>query len=81
MMPVGGSAHPRFARVTRAFEALGDPGSAVAVAHDGEFGMGGIGGCDAFVSPTKGYAYAYVTRCLGDFDRSERLIEALEECL
>jgi len=51
------------------------------VEETGEFGMGGIGGCDAFADPRKGYAYAYVTRCLGDFDRSERLIEALEECL
>lgn len=56
-------------------------GLGVQVEETGEFGMGGIGGCDAFASPAKGYAYAYVTRCLGDFDRSERLIEALEECL
>lgn len=56
-------------------------GLGVQVEETGEFGMGGIGGCDAFANPTRGYAYAYVTRCLGDFDRSERLIEALEECL
>jgi hypothetical protein len=56
-------------------------GLGVQIEETGEFGMGGIGGCDAFASPRKGYAYAYVTRCLGDFDRSERLIEALEECL
>jgi CubicO group peptidase (beta-lactamase class C family) len=56
-------------------------GLGVQVEETGEFGMGGIGGCDAFASPAKGYAYAYVTRCLGEFDRSERLIEALEESL
>jgi CubicO group peptidase (beta-lactamase class C family) len=44
----------------------------------GEWGMGGIGGCDAFASTARGYAYAYVTRRLGGFERSERLIEALE---
>jgi CubicO group peptidase (beta-lactamase class C family) len=62
------------------------------VDETGQFGMGGIGGCDAYANPKRGYAYAYVTRCLGDsnsgsvaetgdFDRSERLIEALEGCL
>ncbi|GIJ69127.1 esterase [Virgisporangium ochraceum] len=56
-------------------------GLGVQVEETGEFGMGGIGGCDAFADPAKGYAYAYVTRSLGGFDRSERLIEALEECL
>jgi CubicO group peptidase (beta-lactamase class C family) len=56
-------------------------GLGVQVEDTGEFGMGGIGGCDAFANPARGYAYAYVTRCLGDVDRSERLIEALEECL
>jgi hypothetical protein len=40
--------------------------------------MGGIGGCDAFASSARGYAYAYVTRRLGGFEPSERLIEALE---
>jgi CubicO group peptidase (beta-lactamase class C family) len=44
----------------------------------GEWGMGGIGGCDAFASSARGYAYAYVTRRLGGFEPSERLIEALE---
>jgi CubicO group peptidase (beta-lactamase class C family) len=44
----------------------------------GEWGMGGIGGCDAFASTRRGYSYAYVTRRLGGFERSERLIEALE---
>jgi len=44
----------------------------------GEWGMGGIGGCDAFASTRRGYAYAFVTRRLGGFERSERLIEALE---
>jgi CubicO group peptidase (beta-lactamase class C family) len=56
-------------------------GLGVQVDETGEFGMGGIGGCDAYANPKRGYAYAYVTRCLGDFDRSEHLIEALEECL
>lgn len=56
-------------------------GLGVQVEETGEFGMGGIGGCDAFASPARGYAYAYVTRCLGDFDRSERLIKALEDAL
>jgi CubicO group peptidase (beta-lactamase class C family) len=56
-------------------------GLGVQVEETGEFGMGGIGGCDAFANPARGYAYAYVTRRLGDFDRSERLVEALEECL
>jgi hypothetical protein len=33
---------------------------------------------DAFASTARGYAYAYVTRRLGGFERSERLIDALE---
>jgi CubicO group peptidase (beta-lactamase class C family) len=56
-------------------------GLGVQVEETGVFGMGGIGGCDAFADQGLGYAYAYVTRCLGGFDRSERLIEAVEECL
>jgi len=40
-----------------------------------------MGGCDAFASGARGYAYAFVTRRLGGFERSERLIEALEASL
>jgi CubicO group peptidase (beta-lactamase class C family) len=53
-------------------------GLGVQVEATGEWGMGGIGGCDAFANPARGYAYAFVTRRLGGFERSERLIEALE---
>jgi CubicO group peptidase (beta-lactamase class C family) len=53
-------------------------GLGVQVDPSGEWGMGGIGGCDAFANPGRGYAYAFVTRRLGGFERSERLIEALE---
>ena len=56
-------------------------GLGVQVDPTGEWGMGGIGGCDAFVSGARGYAYAFVTRRLGGFERSERLIEALEAAL
>ena len=51
------------------------------VEPDGDFGMGGIGGCDAYASPAGGYGYAYVTRRLAGHDRSERVIEALAGCL
>jgi len=63
---------------------LGRPvawGLGVQVDATGEWGMGGIGGCDAFASGARGYAYAFVTRRLGGFERSERLIEALEASL
>jgi CubicO group peptidase (beta-lactamase class C family) len=53
-------------------------GLGVQVDPNGEWGMGGIGGCDAYASTPRGYAYAYVTRRLAGFERSERLIEALE---
>ena len=56
-------------------------GLGVQVEETGEWGMGGIGGCDAFAHPRLGYSYAYVTRRLGGFEPSERLIEALEACL
>jgi CubicO group peptidase (beta-lactamase class C family) len=56
-------------------------GLGVQVEETGEWGMGGIGGCDAFANGARGYAYAYVTRRLGGFEPSERLIEALEASL
>ena len=40
-------------------------------------GMGGIGGCDAYADVGRGFGYAYLTRRLGDHDRSERVLEAL----
>lgn len=87
----GGRLDDRVARYWPEFAAHGKGGTTVrhVLSHaaglpaldvvNSPFGMGGIGGCDAFASPAKGYAY--VTRCLGDAGRSERLIEAVEECL
>lgn len=40
-------------------------------------GMGGIGGCDAYADVGRGCGYAYLTRRLGDHERSERVLEAL----
>ncbi len=34
-------------------------GLGVQIEPTGEWGMGGIGGCDAFADPGRGYAYAY----------------------
>lgn len=48
--------------------------------NDG-LGMGGIGGCDAYVDTRHGFGYAYLTRRLGDHSRSERVIAALESVL
>lgn len=45
---------------------------------DGEYGMGGIGGSCAWFAPGQGYAFAYVTRGLGTFDRVDELAEAAE---
>ncbi len=44
---------------------------------DVEIGMGGAGGCSAWLS-NRGYAAAFVTRGLGDHGRGERVWELLE---
>ncbi len=50
------------------------------VDEDG-LGMGGIGGCDAYVDTRHGFGYAYLTRRLADHSRSERVLAALESVL
>lgn len=45
---------------------------------EGEIGMGGSGGCSAWVSTRRGYAAAYVTRGLGTHDRADEIWELLE---
>jgi CubicO group peptidase (beta-lactamase class C family) len=44
-------------------------------------GMGGIGGSSAALDESARYAMAYVTRHLGDHDRSNACYDALEACL
>jgi CubicO group peptidase (beta-lactamase class C family) len=44
-------------------------------------GMGGLGGNDGFADLDRGYSFGYVTRRLGDHDRSIALSEAVESCL
>ena len=56
-------------------------GLGVQIEPTGEWGMGGIGGCDAFADPGRGYAYAYVTRRLADHERSNGLIDVVNTCL
>ena len=54
----------------------------LAMQRDGsDVGMGGIGGSVGFASLDKGYAFAYVTRSLGDHRRADKLINALETVL
>ncbi|MFB6391741.1 serine hydrolase domain-containing protein [Polymorphospora lycopeni] len=48
---------------------------------DGEWGMGGVGGSVGFADPGHGFAFAYVTRHLADFDRVDALAEAVIGCL
>ncbi|RKF27602.1 class A beta-lactamase-related serine hydrolase [Micromonospora globbae] len=48
---------------------------------DGSWGMGGLGGSCAWADPVRGYAFAYVTARLADFDRVETLVDALHDCL
>ncbi|MFI5840857.1 serine hydrolase domain-containing protein [Catenuloplanes sp. NPDC051500] len=48
---------------------------------DGSWGMGGIGGSCAFADPSRGYAFAYTTRHLADFDRVDRLVDTLNALL
>ena len=43
-----------------------------------DVGMGGIGGSVGFASLDKRYAFAYVTRSLGDHGRADVLVNALE---
>lgn len=50
-------------------------------ADDDGLGMGGIGGCDAYVDTRHGFGYAYLTRRLADHSRSERVLAALESVL
>ena len=56
-------------------------GLGVQIEPTGEWGMGGIGGCDAFADPGRGYAYAYLTRRLADHERSNGLIDVVNACL
>ena len=44
----------------------------------GDLGMGGAGGCAAWVSSEHGYAAAYVTRGLGDHDRGDVVADLLD---
>jgi CubicO group peptidase (beta-lactamase class C family) len=48
---------------------------------DGTWGMGGIGGSVGYADPAHGYAFAYVTRRLGDHRRADILVDALHDCL
>jgi CubicO group peptidase (beta-lactamase class C family) len=47
----------------------------------GEIGMGGAGGCAGWTSYEKGYAAGYVTRGLGEHDRSTAVFDAIEDVL
>ena len=47
----------------------------------GSWGMGGIGGSNAWADPERGYTFAYATARLADHDRVEELVEALHSCL
>jgi CubicO group peptidase (beta-lactamase class C family) len=49
--------------------------------EDGWVGMGGIGGSSAGLDEDRGYALAYVTRHLGDHERSNACYDTLESCL
>jgi hypothetical protein len=44
-------------------------------------GMGGLGGNDGLADLSRGYAYGYVTRRLGDHERAIALTDAVEACL
>ncbi|MFC0507426.1 serine hydrolase domain-containing protein [Micromonospora costi] len=48
---------------------------------DGSWGMGGLGGSCGWADPVRGYAFAYVTARLAEFDRVEALVDALHGCL
>jgi CubicO group peptidase (beta-lactamase class C family) len=52
-------------------------GLGVQVDDDGTWGMGGIGGSAGWADPATGYAIAYVTRRLGEFDRVSAVEAAL----
>jgi len=56
-------------------------GLGVQVEEDGSWGMGGIGGNCGFADPARGYVFAYVTRQLAGFERVDRLVDTLNECL
>lgn len=45
-----------------------------------EVGMGGTGGSAGWVSATEGYACAYLTRNLGDFERVDAIEAAIKQC-
>lgn len=51
------------------------------VEDDGSWGMGGIGGSVAYADPVRGFTFAYVTRLLGEFDRVDVLVDAVEAAL
>jgi CubicO group peptidase (beta-lactamase class C family) len=48
---------------------------------DGTWGMGGIGGSVGYADPSRGYAFAYVTRHLADFERVDTLAEAVNQVI
>jgi CubicO group peptidase (beta-lactamase class C family) len=48
---------------------------------DHGYGLGGLGGCDAYVDTRHGFGYAYLTRRLADHRRSEQVLAALEQVL
>ncbi len=53
-----------------------------AMQRDGaDVGLGGIGGSVGFASLDKGYAFAYVTRALGDHTRADALVAEVEKAL
>ncbi|NUR52237.1 MAG: beta-lactamase family protein [Hamadaea sp.] len=56
-------------------------GLGVQVDDDGSWGMGGIGGNCGFADPVRGYAFGYVTRHLAGFERVDRLVDVLNDCL
>lgn len=55
-------------------------GLGFAVEPDG-FGMGGVGGSVGWACTAGGYAYGFVTGSIGTHDRSDRVENALRDCL
>lgn len=51
------------------------------VDDDGTWGMGGIGGSVGYADPARGYAFAYVTRRLADFERVDALATAVNQVI
>jgi CubicO group peptidase (beta-lactamase class C family) len=46
---------------------------------DGSWGMGGVGGSIGYADPARGYAFAYVTRRLANFDRVDALADTVNQ--